>query len=272
MCLGVTDEYYEMETRWKIDGVEMALDYTCASIKNRRKPRLHLPPRHRTSLHRLCTSRQRVLCLSQVGNAFIDEDGGGGDEEISGKTGMCVVFQLTSETTLTIFYRRHWLQVSGLLTSFLLLFIALLNKGARCGREDRTRCHQRALASHLWQLDHIDACVKSRCPRPVGSVNNYFCDERQRLTFQCHCHQGMASSTHSAYCVHLVHELFVRVFPSLAYDGSYVQSVTYMVSLNHTLFVERYDIWLVHPLTANTTIFPCHKCWYGSPKSLSRST
>lgn len=45
-------------------------------------------------------------------NAFIDDDGaGGGDEEVSGKTRMRVVFQPTSETTHTIFYRGHWLRV-----------------------------------------------------------------------------------------------------------------------------------------------------------------
>jgi hypothetical protein len=43
-------------------------------------------------------------------NAFIDEDRGG-DEEVSGKTRMRVVFQPTTETTHTIFYRGHWLRV-----------------------------------------------------------------------------------------------------------------------------------------------------------------
>ncbi|KAF8494988.1 P-loop containing nucleoside triphosphate hydrolase protein [Russula emetica] len=45
-------------------------------------------------------------------NAFIDEDSPiGGDEEVSGKTRMRVVFQPTSETTHTIYYRGHWLRV-----------------------------------------------------------------------------------------------------------------------------------------------------------------
>ena len=43
-------------------------------------------------------------------NAFVDEEGGG-DEEVSGKTRMRVVFQPTSETTHTIYYRGHWLRV-----------------------------------------------------------------------------------------------------------------------------------------------------------------
>lgn len=42
-------------------------------------------------------------------NAFSDEDGA--DEEMSGKTRMRVVFQPTSDTTHTIFYRGHWLRV-----------------------------------------------------------------------------------------------------------------------------------------------------------------
>ena len=42
-------------------------------------------------------------------NAFVDEEGG--DEETSGKTRMRVVFQPTTDTTHTIFYRGHWLRV-----------------------------------------------------------------------------------------------------------------------------------------------------------------
>lgn len=46
-------------------------------------------------------------------NAFGDEEivSGGGDEEVSGKTRMRVVFQPTTDTTHTIFYRGHWLRV-----------------------------------------------------------------------------------------------------------------------------------------------------------------
>jgi mitochondrial chaperone BCS1 len=40
-----------------------------------------------------------------------DVVGGGGDEEVSGKTRMRVVFQPTSDTTHTIYYRGHWLRV-----------------------------------------------------------------------------------------------------------------------------------------------------------------
>jgi mitochondrial chaperone BCS1 len=40
---------------------------------------------------------------------FCDEEGG--DEEASGKTRMRVVFQPTTDTTHTIFYRGHWLRV-----------------------------------------------------------------------------------------------------------------------------------------------------------------
>ena len=43
-------------------------------------------------------------------NVFGDEEGGG-DEEVSGKTRMRVVFQPTTDTTHTIFYRGHWLRV-----------------------------------------------------------------------------------------------------------------------------------------------------------------
>lgn len=43
-------------------------------------------------------------------NAFIDEDRSG-EEEVSGKTRMRVVFQPTTETTHTIFYHGHWLRV-----------------------------------------------------------------------------------------------------------------------------------------------------------------
>ena len=39
------------------------------------------------------------------------EEVGGGDEEVSGKTRMRVVFQPTTDTTHTIFYRGHWLRV-----------------------------------------------------------------------------------------------------------------------------------------------------------------
>lgn len=42
-------------------------------------------------------------------NAFGDEEAV--DEEVSGKTRMRVVFQPTSDTTHTIFYRGHWLRV-----------------------------------------------------------------------------------------------------------------------------------------------------------------
>ncbi|KAI0270734.1 P-loop containing nucleoside triphosphate hydrolase protein [Gloeopeniophorella convolvens] len=42
-------------------------------------------------------------------NTFAEEEGG--DEEVSGKTRMRVVFQPTSDTTHTIFYRGHWLRV-----------------------------------------------------------------------------------------------------------------------------------------------------------------
>ena len=42
-------------------------------------------------------------------NAFIDEDRG--DEEVSGKTRMRVVFQPTTETTHTMYYHGHWLRV-----------------------------------------------------------------------------------------------------------------------------------------------------------------
>jgi chaperone BCS1 len=42
-------------------------------------------------------------------NAFVDEEGG--EEEASGKTRMRVVFQPTTDTTHTIFYRGHWLRV-----------------------------------------------------------------------------------------------------------------------------------------------------------------
>lgn len=42
-------------------------------------------------------------------NAFTEEERT--DEEFSGKTRMRVVFQPTSETTHTIFYRGHWLRV-----------------------------------------------------------------------------------------------------------------------------------------------------------------
>jgi chaperone BCS1 len=41
---------------------------------------------------------------------FIEEVAGT-DEEVSGKTRMRVVFQPTSDTTHTIFYRGHWLRV-----------------------------------------------------------------------------------------------------------------------------------------------------------------
>ncbi|KAH9986217.1 hypothetical protein BJV74DRAFT_775047 [Russula compacta] len=41
--------------------------------------------------------------------AFVDDDGA--DEEASGKTRMRVVFQPTTDTTHTIFYRGHWLRV-----------------------------------------------------------------------------------------------------------------------------------------------------------------
>jgi hypothetical protein len=42
-------------------------------------------------------------------NAFTEEEPT--DEEVSGKTRMRVVFQPTSDTTHTIFYRGHWLRV-----------------------------------------------------------------------------------------------------------------------------------------------------------------
>jgi len=42
-------------------------------------------------------------------NAFVDEEGS--EEEASGKTRMRVVFQPTTDTTHTIFYRGHWLRV-----------------------------------------------------------------------------------------------------------------------------------------------------------------
>ena len=47
-------------------------------------------------------------------NAFGDDEGvasAGGDEEVSGKSRMRVVFQPTTDTTHTIFYRGHWLRV-----------------------------------------------------------------------------------------------------------------------------------------------------------------
>jgi chaperone BCS1 len=43
-------------------------------------------------------------------NAFTEEERTG-DDEVSGKTRMRVVFQPTSDTTHTIFYRGHWLRV-----------------------------------------------------------------------------------------------------------------------------------------------------------------
>ena len=42
---------------------------------------------------------------------FIEEDGGAEEQEVSGKTRMRVVFQPTTDTTHTIFYRGHWLRV-----------------------------------------------------------------------------------------------------------------------------------------------------------------
>jgi hypothetical protein len=42
-------------------------------------------------------------------NTFVEEERT--DEEVSGKTRMRVVFQPTSDTTHTIFYRGHWLRV-----------------------------------------------------------------------------------------------------------------------------------------------------------------
>ncbi|KAI0297937.1 hypothetical protein BC826DRAFT_1090769 [Russula brevipes] len=44
-------------------------------------------------------------------NVFAADDDGPGDEEASGKTRMRVVFQPTTDTTHTIFYRGHWLRV-----------------------------------------------------------------------------------------------------------------------------------------------------------------